>query len=342
YCYQESYAEKLPLPSDSLVDSFFSWMDTKLAGRRKYVTLFGGEPLLPGSAHRNFLLKFVRQCAAHKVDIAVVTNGYNLAESLDILSQARVREIQVTLDGPRELHDQRRRLKGGGSSFDRIVEGIDATLAQGITVNLRMVVDRENLPSLPELARFAMEKGWTSNPHFKTQLGRNYELHSCQTGRSKLYSRLELHQELFQLIQEHPEVLEFHRPAFSISRFLFENGQLPEPLFDSCTGAKTEWALDGSGRVYSCTATVGKPGEELGTFWPKQEEKADVVADWQDRDVCSVAECKDCAVRLACGGGCASVAKNQHGSVLSPDCRPVRELLSLGVALYNQTELVQE
>jgi len=37
---------------------------------------------------------------------------------------------------------------------------------------------------------------------------------------------------------------------------------------------------------------------------------------------------------LACGGGCASVAKNKNGHPNSPDCRPVKELLSLGAAYY--------
>ena len=40
----------------------------------------------------------------------------------------RYREIQVTLDGPEEIHNKRRPLKGGQGTFDRIVAGIDAAL----------------------------------------------------------------------------------------------------------------------------------------------------------------------------------------------------------------------
>jgi uncharacterized protein len=39
-------------------------------------------------------------------------------------------------------------------------------------------------------------------------------------------------------------------------------------------------------------------------------------------------------VQLACGGGCAALAKNQTGRLHAPDCRPVKELLGLGMALY--------
>ena len=38
--------------------------------------------------------------------------------------------------------------------------------------------------------------------------------------------------------------------------------------------------------------------------------------------------------RLACGGGCAAVARQGRGSIGSPDCRPVADLIGLGAAVY--------
>lgn len=93
-------------------------------------------------------------------------------------------------------------------------------------------------------------------------------------------------------------------------------------------------ALDGTGRIYSCTATVGKAGEDLGTFWPQLTEKHDVLTEWQERDVLSISKCTSCNVRLACGGGCAAVAKNQNGKLHTPDCRPIQELLEMGMSVY--------
>ncbi|MCH5374686.1 MAG: SPASM domain-containing protein [Planctomycetes bacterium] len=190
-----------------------------------------------------------------------------------------------------------------------------------------------------ERARFAMDKHWTSNPLFKTQLGRNYELHHCQLNSDKLYSRIGLYEDIYQLISVHPEILEFHKPAFSISKFLFDEGNLPEPLFDSCPGTKTEWAFDYTGKIYSCTATVGKEGEELGTFYPELRLNEEIIEEWETRDILSIKECRNCNLSLACGGGCASVAKNQTGKLHSPDCRPIKELLELGIATYFRDEL---
>jgi len=336
YCYQEDYANQVQPLSIEIIDAFFKYVDQEFKNRNKYITLFGGEPLLASEAYKEKLNYFIDQSNKRNLEIAIVTNGYLVSDYIDVLKKAKIREIQITLDGTAEVHNSRRMLKSKQGTFDQIVEGVDACLQNGISVNMRMVVDKENLSNLPELARFTIDKGWTVSQLFKTQLGRNYELHSCQSDQKKLFTRLELYEELYGMIQEYPEILAFHRPAFSIANFLFENGNLPEPLYDSCTGCTTEWAFDYSGHIYSCTATVGKAEESLGTFYPTINKNEDLIEEWEDRDVLSIEECKTCSVRLACGGGCASVSKNITGYLHSPDCRPIKDLLSLGISVYSK------
>ena len=334
YCYQEGYDNARDISHDEVLGAFFRWLDTELAGRKKYITIFGGEPLLPSEASRETIVRILEESGKRGLQVAVVTNGYELENYIPLFEKGSIREIQVTLDGVGEVHDRRRPLHGGGATFEAVSRGVDAALAAGLPVNLRVVVDRENLPGLPDLARYAVEKGWTESPLFKTQLGRNYELHTCQIDENKLYSRVELYSDLYTLIAGNPEILEFHRPAYSISKFLYEHGEMPEPLFDSCPGTKTEWALDYSGRIYSCTATVGKADEALGTFYPEITRNDDIIEEWEERDVTSIPECAECRLQLTCGGGCASVAKNRTGRIQAPDCRPTDELISMGIPLY--------
>jgi len=334
YCYQAGY-EQLPFTlSKELIDSFFEYIGNEFTGRRKYITLFGGEPFLNALRHKENIGYIIQKAAEYNLEIAAVTNGYYLDEYIELLKGGKIREIQVTLDGTAGMHNKRRYLKGGDPTFDRIVHGVDLLLGNRIPVNLRMVVDKQNIGNLPDLAQFAIDKGWTASSLFKTQLGRNYELHECQANHSKLYSRLELYQDLYDLLKKFPHISQFHKPAFSVSKFLFEQGELPAPLFDACTGTKTEWAFDFTGNIYACTATVGKKGESLGTFYPEVTKNIPAVEEWQDRDILSIPKCQTCSVSLICGGGCASMAKNYNGTMNSPDCRPVTELLELGIASY--------
>jgi uncharacterized protein len=322
-----------------MINAFFKYINLNFGSRKKYITLFGGEPLLNSEPRRELIKYFIEGANRNNLDICVVTNGYNLPDYIEILKKGKIREVQVTLDGTQEIHDSRRHLKGGGKTFERIVEGIERCLENNISINLRVVIDKENIENLPEIAGFAINKGWTKNPLFKTQIGRNYELHHCQSAPDKLFSRISLYEKLFELIKKYPEITEFYKPAYSISRFLFENGEMPEPLFDSCPACKTEWAFDYTGKIYPCTATVGKTEEAIGAFYPEVTVNEKQISKWEERDVTSISECSDCSLQLACGGGCGSVAKNKNGKIDAPDCRPVKELMELGFAAYFSNQL---
>jgi len=334
YCYQDEYVNPDKDLTRDVVDAFFLYVNSEFSGRKKYLTVFGGEPLLNSPKQKDMIAYLLKKANDSSLEVCFVTNGYALEEYIDILKKSRIREIQVTLDGKGSVHDTRRFLIGGRATFDKIVKGIDACLRHKFPVNLRMVLDKENIDGLPEMAQFAIGKGWTGSEFFKTQLGRNYELHHCHATSGELFSRISLYETIYKLVKQHPYILEFYKPAYSISKFLAENGSLPDPLFDACPACKTEWAFDFTGHIFSCTATVGKADESLGTFYPEISRKAALINAWENRDVTAIAVCNTCNMQLACGGGCGSVAKNRTGNVCSSDCRPVKELLELGFSAY--------
>jgi uncharacterized protein len=334
YCYQDQYKSPAIELNREIIDAFFVYVQKEFASRKKYITIFGGEPLLGSRKQRELIGYIVTEAASRGLELSFVTNGYSLEDYVGILSTGKIREVQVTLDGTEAIHNKRRFLKGGEGTFERIVRGIDACLENRININLRMVADKENINNLPDLAHSAIEKGWTKSRLFKTQIGRNYELHHCQSAPDKLFDRISLYQTLYELIKRNPHITEFYKPSYSIARFISEQGELPDPLFDSCPACKTEWAFDYTGHIYSCTATVGKNDESLGTFYPVVTHREEIVQLWESRDVTSIGECRECPVQLACGGGCGAVAKNRTGNICSTDCRPVKELLELGFSAY--------
>lgn len=341
YCYQSGYDTQSEYLKRDTTNKFFRFINELFGSREKYITLFGGEPLLASPDYAEELIYFIEKAKAENIDLSVVTNGYFIDKYIQHFDPSYIREIQITLDGVEAIHDKRRRLKSNSKgTFAKIVDNIDLCLEKGLTVNLRTVVDRDNLYELPELANFAIRKGWVGNPHFKTQIGRNYELHYCQDGKSRLFDRISLYQELQKLIAGNPQILQYHKPSFSVIKFLEENGELPQPLFDACPACKSEWAMDYTGSVYSCTATVGKPGEKLGDFYPEINLNHDKINKWQQRDVLHIEQCKECDVQLVCGGGCGSIAFNQNKNLLSPDCRPVKELAAMGTQVYFLSDLL--
>lgn len=341
YCYQEPFEpEARGLVAAEVVEALFAWVDRFHGSEspRPYLTLFGGEPLVDTAAHRDRVDRYLAGARARGLRVAVVTNGYDLEAFVPALAAAAVKEVQVTIDGPRAVHDVRRPHASGTGTFDRIVRGVEALVAAEVPVNLRVVADRENLPALPALARLAEEKGWLDLPEarFKTQLGRNYELFGCASrqARDALLDRVELWAEWARLAEAHPVLRRFHRPRFHGVRHLAEHGELPAPCLDACPAGKKEWAFAPDGGVYGCTATVGNPRYRLGSFHPAARLELPALVRWQGRSTETIPECRACAAAPICGGGCAALADAQGKGIGGPDCRPVRELLGLGAAYY--------
>ena len=341
YCYQEAFDPAAAgLMRPEVVDAFFAHVDRHHAAEhpRPFVTLFGGEPLRDTPAHHDRVDRFLAGAHARGLEVAAVTNGHDLTSFVPALASGPVKEIQVTLDGPREVHDRRRPHASGAGTFDRIVAGIDGLLAAGVPVNLRVVADRENLDALPELAELAAAKGWLDLPaaRFKTQVGRNYELFGCASRqrRAALFDRVELWARYLELAEAHPVVRTFHRPRFHGVGHLAETGELPAPNFDACPATKKEWAFGPDGKLYGCTATVGHPAHVLGTYHPEIARDDAAIAAWRGRSALTIPACRECALAPVCGGGCGAIAWEREGTPLAPDCRPVPEIYGLGVRHY--------
>jgi uncharacterized protein len=341
YCYQELFdPASAGLIAPEAIEAFFAYVDRHHLGGavRPYLTLFGGEPLRDTPAHRDRIGRFLEGAAARKMKVAAVTNGHDLEALAPLLRGGTVKEVQVTLDGPRALHDARRPHKDGRGTFDRIVAGVDVLVAAGVPVNLRVVADKENLPHLPELAAFAAARGWLDLPagKLKTQIGRNYELFGCASRQDAgaLFDRVELWARYVELCEAHPVLRRFHAPRFHGLSHLAATGELPPANFDACPATKTEWAFSPDGGVFGCTATVGHPAHRLGSYFPEEARNDQAIARWSGRSTLSVPACQGCALAPVCGGGCGAVAWNRTGTPQETDCRPVRELYGLGARFH--------
>ena len=109
--------------------------------RVAHVVFSGGEPLLhPDIAS---MCASFRHIASH---ITILTNGLLVEQKAEQLITV-CDEIIISLDGPREIHDDIRGVRG---SFERIVEGIRAIRERSDTINIsgRCTVQKRNFRHL--------------------------------------------------------------------------------------------------------------------------------------------------------------------------------------------------
>jgi len=68
-----------------------------------------------------------------------------------------IKSFQITIDGLKDFHDNRRILKGGWDTFSTILENINNIHLVGNTnfeIAIRMNVDRDNVNNISEFIKF--------------------------------------------------------------------------------------------------------------------------------------------------------------------------------------------
>jgi cyclic pyranopterin phosphate synthase len=118
------------------------------------IRVTGGEPLMRHDVE-NLIGRIARIDGVR--DVCMTTNGYILAEKVEVLRKAGLQRVSISLD---TLNPQKFRAITGENSFDRVLCGIDAAVAAGLTpVKVNAVIMRDvNDDELIAFARFAREK----------------------------------------------------------------------------------------------------------------------------------------------------------------------------------------
>lgn len=343
YCYQKGIDTSKNFITPKMIDSFVDFVidHRDKNGQDVVVTLFGGEPLLPGRQYREAITQVVKRVSDAGIGLSVVTNGYHLADYVDILSKADIKEIHISVDGDEETHNKRRFTKDGKESFARIMNGIEKSLSAGFPIQARLITDRMSIKSFPHLAEILDQKGWLDLPktQFKTSLGRNYELINEYMKPEDLFTLDEMISEYTRMMQKYPLMQKLHLPSFFGITHMLTEGEMYLPSFDTCPGAKSEFVFDLEGKIYSCTASCGRKDLALGTYYPELTWNEPELKKWKNRSILTIPECKDCSVGVVCGGGCAVIAKDRNGEILSPNCKPVKEVMDIGIQFYRETLL---
>jgi uncharacterized protein len=126
------------------------------------VTWFGGEPTLCLDLIervQSALLRLAHEKSVSLLPASMVTNGYLLDRAAARrLKNLDITDIQITLDGPRESHDKRRTLIGGGATFDHIIANIESALDL-VQITIRMNIDRSNADAALDLAHELNARG---------------------------------------------------------------------------------------------------------------------------------------------------------------------------------------
>ena len=299
YCYQQPFRSDVTMEPWRLRQCL-SIVEKSQQNSSEAIEIFGGEPL---STETEPLIQILLTAVNRPRRLIATTNGYALVDYARYLGPEGISDIIVTLDGPKDVHDSRRRSLTGDSSFERIVAGIDTALRRNAQVRLRINLDANNLAALPRLADDLDGRGWFSLSNFCCY----YALTKSFPGQRSHYGLLTTQQVLSFLEAEevcHPGLVHIGERAGDLLR-PFLDGRLATTQTRACGAVGSSIFFSPDGLLYNCQEAAGQPDYAIGTYDDELHLDENRVSRWQARRMPGIEGCVRCPFVFLCAGGCA-------------------------------------
>lgn len=340
YCYERSLREKGSQWLDRQMDprtieAAFRAMEAidPKPSRNKTLGFYGGEPLQRKT--RSVVSVILKEATRRGfTGFSAITNGVDLDAYDDLLGpEGGIGFLQITLDGPEEVHDRRRRSLDGTGTFAKIARNVTRALQKNVRVSLRVNLDGENVGALQRLASFVAWQGWHRSSRFRayaSPVHGGIGLCGREVQGRCFRGPLDMRRAASGSDASGQGTVELDAVATSLARWLaghLGHRGLPQWKTGFCGSNMAMYLFDPHGDVYPCWEVVGHPEHRIGTYGDgvlRLDEEE--VRKWHGRSVVTVEKCLDCAYLFFCGGGCEAAAWRKTGTWHEPDCGDFPEL----------------
>lgn len=297
------------------------------------VDFFGGEPLMNWDVvtetvdyARNLEEKYNKH-----FNFTLTTNGMLLDDDKIEYLNENMKNVVLSLDGRREIHDEFRKTIGGKGSFDTVVPKF------------------QNFVSKRGDKEYYMRGTYTANnldftKDVKTYLDLGFKRTSLEpvVGNSKSDYALK-EEDLPVLFEEYEKLADMMIDAIdNNNKFIFyhymidlENGPCAHKRISGC-GSGTEYmAITPSGELYPCHQFVGNDDFIIGDI-NQGIIRDDIIEDFKKCNCYSKEECKSCWANMYCSGGCAANNYNANGDINEThdySCKLFKKRIEMAIAI---------
>ncbi|WP_223157777.1 anaerobic sulfatase maturase [Tolumonas osonensis] len=314
----------------------------------------GGEPTLMKLAFFRHSVELVEKYRRPQQEIlhTFQTNGILLDDDWCAFFKEYNFLVGLSVDGPRELHDTYRLTRQKKGTFDKVMEGWRCLQRHGVDVNILCTVNAANqhhgravyrflrdelgatwMQFIPIVERATAQTIDIANQGWSDQPGRQRLLYT-QTGNlvtersvdSKQYGRFMI--DIFEEWVRH-DIGEVYVQLFDVTLEAYFGSHLLCIHAPTCGYGP---ALEYNGDLYSCDHFV-EPDYKLGNI--HETHMLDLIVSTkqqkfgQDKFDTLTAQCKSCAARPLCNGGC---PKDRFAQ--SHDGEPGQNYLCAGLELF--------
>jgi len=260
------------------------------------------------------ILKYLFQ-KEDRLKFDIISNGYELSNFIDLLSNYNITSIKVSLDGPKEIHDSFRY----NGSFEKTIENIEKIIDLGIHVSFRTNVGPKNKEHLEDLAKFYIKKRWDRGKNVTIYLSVERE----EIGGPCYYLPSLSYDELLKIFSN-PTIRNVFSILIGVLRKFYEGGHWI-PQFYHCPAHYNQIFYDPYGDMYTCMNAIGIKDLNIGKYYPNFELNSNFKK-YRNRNILNMEKCKECQYRFICGGGCSFNSYLRTGDISNPDCKTMENL----------------
>ncbi len=262
-----------------------------------HISWYGGEPLLAFGIVEKLSNELIRLCEENNIryTASIISNGYLLRKEVAEKFEAlKINSIQVTLDGPSEIHNKRRPLIGGQGTYDKIIENLSesANLIKNIVV--RINTDINNLDRVDEVLDCLENNGLKDKA--RAYLGLVDDTNGCYQKQDCLSK---------QLFSENALNFERKLEARGFKYNMLNN--YPHPRNNYCgADCVRNMIIDPEGFVYKCTREIGMKEFAVQKLVDNESFKGNKsrLLEYLMYDPTMDNECGKCKLLPICMGGC--------------------------------------
>lgn len=299
YCYEK---DRNPIfMTDATEKNLISFVNQFKNLNNLRLVWYGGEPLLAFDRICSLTTEFKQLKIPFKA--ILVTNGYLLDEDkIKKLNDLEINRIQITLDGPEEVHNSRRPLNNGGKTFKTIMANIENLLSNWSgSLSIRVNVDFSNKKLYHQIHDYIVKK---------LKLIKSKARYSIYPG--IINNCNQLHPDTSCIFDKDDEA------KFTIEQFK-EHGikdfrLFPQHSYGGCDAALRQGYIVGpEGELYKCWHDMGREDRIIGKLGDDSVGDLGIVANYMvGFSNLNDPECSDCFYFPICDGGCPNVRFNDQ------------------------------
>lgn len=290
YCFETKRHHAMDDDVRDLIIDFYREQVSTTPYKKVKLAWYGGEPLLQFNRIKEMTTAINKINQDYNIicDVVMTTNGYLLTqEYVEELERLNFKYIQITIDGPKAIHDSRRKLLSGEGTFDKIINNIKLFKGSSVSVSIRVNIDKDNSFYYNKIEEMINSFGMDNIKIYPALVEFTYNQDSCRECKCMT-------------------AFEFGKFAMNEAKNYYLNGGLNFNNITVNCGAEHlhSFVIDDFGDVYKCWNSVGYESEKLFSLKNRDDINPIVASKYLGRDPFSEEECKDCPYMPICGGGC--------------------------------------